>query len=383
MIYDKFNLKNSVRIRKNESKGIASFNPKYDKIDNTNIMLDIPKKEIILDQSIYNSCVGHSLVMCASLLHYRKTNKWINFDPYVVYGTKYNGQWEGEGMYPDEAIDNCINDGFFLKRDFGKEAERPEIFDIVTSFKEDNPDLVTNAKNYNFSGKAWIDNSNEAKAALKLGMPISATWMLYDSFFSDTDSSGLVHCPDIENETYLGNHQMTIIGTRNDDTYVVVNSYGENYGFKGMYFIPFNYNWIQAYAISDTIMPAKYKAEKIVLKINDPNIIIDDEIVVSDMNPIVLDDRTMIPIRLISEALGASVEWIGETLTVIIRSEEAEIVLTIGNTHYTIDGVDKEMDTEPMVLNDRTLVPIRFISEALNCEVEWDQDNLEVTIKCL
>lgn len=383
MLYQKFNLKDSVHVSKNtNSPRISSFNPKCDKINDVDIMLDLPKKQIILDQSTYNSCVGHSLVMCSSILHYKKTNKWIDFDPYMVYGTKHDGQWEGYGMYPDEAICNCINEGFFLRRDFGKVAERPEIFTMVESFKKKNPELVKNAKNYTLTGRAYLSNANEVKQALKLGMPVSAMWRLYDSFFTDTDSSGLVHCPS-EDDAYLGNHQMTIVGIRNDDTYIVVNSYGENYGFKGMYFIPFKYNFVEAYSISDTIIPAKYKAKKIVLKINDPNIIVDDKIVISDMNPVVLDDRTMIPIRIISEALGASIEWVSDSLSVIIRSEEAEIKLKIGDANYSIDGVNYKMDTEPVVLNDRTLVPIRFISEALNCDVEWDQSELKATIKCL
>ena len=384
MEYKEFNLKNSVHIAEDNENDllIASFNPKYDKITNSNIMLDIPDKQIILDQSIYNSCVGHSLVMCSSILHYRYTNKWIDFDPYVVYGTVIGNQWAGEGMYAYQAIDNCISEGFYFKRDFGIQGERPWITSEVQKFKRNNPDLVTQAANYALTGRATIRTWQDVKRALGLGMPVSATWMVYSSFYK-TGTDGVVPVPNIGRENYLGNHQMTIIGIRNDNKYIVVNSYGEAYGFKGMYFIPFDYGFAQAYSISDTLVPAKYKAKKVVMKINDPNVLVDDSFEISDVNPVIINDRTMIPVRLLTEALGASVEWIDTTRTVIVRSEEAVIKMTIGNRNYTIDGNNYVMDTEPIIVNDRTLVPIRFISEALNCDVSWDQNTQTATIVCL
>lgn len=383
MGFEKFNLLNSVHISNNdEALQISSFNPKYDKITNSNIILDIPDKQIILDQSIYNSCVGHSLAMCSSILHYRYTNKWIDFDPYVVYGTVLDDQWSGEGMYPYQAIENCINEGFYFRRDFNIQGERPWIISEVSKFKQDNPDLVKQAKEYTLSGYALISNWQNVKRALMLGMPVTASWMIYDSFF-DTGEDGIISIPNTQSEQYLGNHQMTIIGIRDDNKYIVVNSYGENYGFKGMYFIPFEYKFSQAYSISDTIIPAKYKAKEIIMKINDSNILIDGKSIISDIYPIMINDRTMIPIRLLTEALGASVEWIEQSKTIIIRSEEALIKMNIGNKKYTIDGNEYTMDIEPIIVNNRTLVPIRFISEALNCTVSWDQDTQTATIKCL
>lgn len=384
MSFKKFDLKNSVLISEKSDSDleIASFNPRYDTITNANIMLDIPDKQIVIDQTYYNSCVGHSLVTCSSILHYRHTNKWIDFDPYMVYGTVNANQWSGQGMSPVQAIDNCINEGFYFRRDFNIQGERPWITSEVEKFKKNNPDLVLQAKKYALTGRANIYNLQNVKQSLQLGMPVTATWLLYDSFFQTKDD-GVVQVPNIAKENYLGSHQMTIIGIRDDNKYIVVNSYGEGYGFKGMYFIPFNYGFIQANSVSDTIIPAKYKAKKIEITISNPNVLVDDSFKVSDVDPVVIDDRTMIPVRLLSEALGASVEWIGEEQSVIVRSEEALIKLTIGDRNYTIDGSNYVMDTEPILVNDRTLVPLRFISEALNCDVSWDQNNQKATITCL
>ena len=61
--------------------------------------------------------------------------------------------------------------------------------------------------------------------------------------------------------------------------------------------------------------------------------------------------------------------------------DDLEIKMTIGSKKYYIDGVAKTMDTEPIIdENDRTLVPVRFIGEALGCKVEWDEDTKTVTL---
>ncbi len=83
------------------------------------------------------------------------------------------------------------------------------------------------------------------------------------------------------------------------------------------------------------------------------------------------EDRTMVPIRFISEAFGAKVEWVDDTQEVKIQSDDAAIVMTVDKADYTINGDVKEMDTVPVIKNDRTFVPVRFIAEALGMNVEY------------
>ena len=362
--------------------GIASFNPRDDKIVNEEFCLPIPEKQIVIDQTVYNSCVGHSLCICESLLQYKKTNKWINFDPYVIYGTVKAGQYRGEGMYPAEPITNCTKEGFYFKRDFGIEGERPGIINTVESFKRSNPDLVKQAGDYNFSSRAAIYNSEGVKKALTLGMPVTATWFLYPSFF-ETGADGMVRIPSTSTEKMSGSHQMTIVGWRSDRRWIVINSWGDQYGFKGLYYIPFDYSFNQAFAVADDIMPTKYKAKKIELGINDDIVDIDGTNVKIDSAPVIMNDRTYLPIRVVTEALGSSVSWNQEKQEVTIRSEEAKIVLHINDKNYTVDNKPMTMDVVPIILNDRTMLPIRFIAEALNCDVEWVPEYHKVVIKCL
>jgi hypothetical protein len=84
------------------------------------------------------------------------------------------------------------------------------------------------------------------------------------------------------------------------------------------------------------------------------------------------DDRTMVEARSISEAIGGTISWDGDTETVTIEKDDSIVIMVIGETSYTLDGATKTMDTEPVIINGRTMVPVRFISEALGQTVEWD-----------
>lgn len=96
------------------------------------------------------------------------------------------------------------------------------------------------------------------------------------------------------------------------------------------------------------------------------------------VNPQIINSRTMVPLRKIFETLGADIEWYGDTQTVIATKGETKVKLQINNSVAELikRGVTKKitLDSKPVIVNDRTLVPLRFISESLEKQVAWDQD---------
>ena len=96
--------------------------------------------------------------------------------------------------------------------------------------------------------------------------------------------------------------------------------------------------------------------------------------------------RTLVPVRFPAETLGADVDWHQATQEVTIdqmASEylpEAHLVLKLGSPLLMVNGKQERMDTIPIVKNQRTLVPIRFISEYLGAEVKWWQDSKTVHV---
>ena len=107
---------------------------------------------------------------------------------------------------------------------------------------------------------------------------------------------------------------------------------------------------------------------------------LDGEVLQFDVAPRLIGGRTMVPLRAIFEALGATVEWNDETKTVTAYNEAAIVKCTIGNNTMYVNEVAKTIDVAPMVVDSRTLVPARFIAESFNCDVTWDGDTKTVYI---
>lgn len=84
-------------------------------------------------------------------------------------------------------------------------------------------------------------------------------------------------------------------------------------------------------------------------------------------------DRVQVPVRFVSEALGAKVKWDKETQTATIEMDGKTVELTVGQQEYKLNGEVKTMDTAAMLIDTRTFVPVRFVSEGLGAIVKWDQ----------
>lgn len=112
----------------------------------------------------------------------------------------------------------------------------------------------------------------------------------------------------------------------------------------------------------------------------DVRVKLNDTFLVFDVDPVILNDRTMVPMRGIFEALGAQVWWYPETREVVGYKNNHYIKLQINNETYYKNGKSALLDSPPIILSDRTLVPIRFIAESLDMEVAWDGEARIVTV---
>lgn len=99
-----------------------------------------------------------------------------------------------------------------------------------------------------------------------------------------------------------------------------------------------------------------------------------------DVPPQIINDRTMVPLRAIFEALGASVDWDDSTRTVTSSKDGITISLTVDSITMYVNGNAVTLDSPACIVDGRTLVPVRAISEAYNTDVEWDGNTRTVTI---
>lgn len=94
---------------------------------------------------------------------------------------------------------------------------------------------------------------------------------------------------------------------------------------------------------------------------------------ITEQPAIVENGTTIAPLRGIFEALGAKVEWDPDTQSITATKGDKSIFLTIGNTNATANGNRVTLDAAPKIKDGTTLVPVRFISQSLGAEVEWDE----------
>jgi hypothetical protein len=104
-----------------------------------------------------------------------------------------------------------------------------------------------------------------------------------------------------------------------------------------------------------------------------------------DVAPIIRNSRTLLPIRAIAEATGSIVSWDARTLKVTVRRKDRTVELWIGKNIARVNGKSKNIDANdyrvvPIIMNSRTILPLRFVAESLGLDVQWSDATRTVTI---
>lgn len=101
-------------------------------------------------------------------------------------------------------------------------------------------------------------------------------------------------------------------------------------------------------------------------------IMFNDQRLDCDQPPVIINGRTLVPLRVIFEALGANVSW--ENGVIVSSKGNDTIVMTIGSKLVYKNGEVSEIEVAPQIINSRTMVPVRIVAESFNCQVEWYGD---------
>jgi len=131
--------------------------------------------------------------------------------------------------------------------------------------------------------------------------------------------------------------------------------------------------------------PTPITSTTIVLQIGSKNMYVNGKLVILDSVPIVRNDRTLLPIRFVAEALGAQVGWDEAQQKVTIQDSKTKIEMWINKPTAIVNGKTVYIDPAnykvvPILVNDRTMLPVRFVSESLGAQVEWNEAQQKVTI---
>ena len=107
---------------------------------------------------------------------------------------------------------------------------------------------------------------------------------------------------------------------------------------------------------------------------------VDNITVEYDVKPIIMDDRTMVPIRKTAEVLGAEVTWDDSIKTATITFEDRIVKMTQNDPHIYINDIRLSMDTSAVNVDSRILIPVRYLAEALDASVMWDHNQRIVEV---
>jgi len=129
----------------------------------------------------------------------------------------------------------------------------------------------------------------------------------------------------------------------------------------------------QDYSIEVTYKQVRH----ISMKVGSPQMFVNGKTVSLDAPPVIVNSRTLVPLRAIAEALGADVNWNPDTRQVTVKIDDKTILLTIGNPKASVNGQTVYIDPQnpqvvPIISNSRTMVPLRFIGRNYGATVEWN-----------
>jgi len=126
----------------------------------------------------------------------------------------------------------------------------------------------------------------------------------------------------------------------------------------------------------DDVLPA----DTLWLQIGTPLLKTAEEETVLDVAPAIFDGHTLLPIRAVVEAIGGTVEWDADSRAVTLRRNGHVVILHIDETAAFVDGRISILPIAPRIVDGRTLIPLRFATEALDCKVDWNAETVEILI---
>ena len=102
--------------------------------------------------------------------------------------------------------------------------------------------------------------------------------------------------------------------------------------------------------------------------------------ILKDAQAVIQNSSTLLPVRSVSNAFGCEVDWNGDTKTVSVNKGDTQITIVIGQKELTVNDTKQSISAPAQIINGRTYVPLRALGEALDCEIHWVNDTRTVEI---
>ena len=262
----------------------------------------------VQNQGSSSMCVAFALAGIKQSHEWEERGVKTRYSPAFIYANREITDWQGEGMITRQAIKRLTKFGTCGFNDFNTIDSYTVCKNIFNQKLNELIPLALPQKTYAY---ARLKNTQEIKQCLyEFNMPILVTIDIYDSF-CNTGSNGIVSAPSGSN---LGGHAMMIIGWKKIagvEYLIILNSWGTSWGYNGLCYLNTN-----TYPLKEIWLVLDQKPEQIIdkpidilLTIGHNKIVVDGKIIEMDTAPFYHENRTFVPVRFISEALGYTVKW--------------------------------------------------------------------------
>lgn len=156
-----------------------------------------------------------------------------------------------------------------------------------------------------------------------------------------------------------------------------------------------SYCWVDGLTINDDVLSIHYGLDDLgnddgtktldltqfYPRENEISVVVDGEKIMFDQPPVSVDGRTMVPIRAVIEEMGGTVEWLPQSSSSLLKLNGNRMILTLNSKTAYYNEEEYELDVEPQAINNRTLLPLRFVAEKFGFSVGWDGDTKTVIIE--
>lgn len=211
----------------------------YSMISCSSEEIEIPKEYLldydypILNQGLIGSCVAHALSCMKSYIDGTNDNNMYSVG--FIYANRQDNDWQGTGMITREALKNLVKYGDCKKSSFPVNEEYPSIIDTLNRYGKDK--LLDEADDHKSLAYISLDKENIKEYLVKYQKPILITVRVYDNFYNANTNKGII--PAEPKGDKKGNHALLCIGY-NNDTLILINSWGDYNGDKGKYYLDIN-----------------------------------------------------------------------------------------------------------------------------------------------
>lgn len=263
----------------------------------------IPELTKIKNQGSVGACVAFALSTIKEFQECKEKTFYTEYSANFIYGNRAETDYQGEGMYPREALKRLLDYGVC------KESLMPGIWNYPAQKKLFTEEIYKDALPQKIKTYAAINTVEEVKNAVYFNGPVLIAIPVYNSF---CNCKGDLALP-VLSEQIQGYHAIVIIGYTKE-RYIIQNSWGQAWGKEGICYMPLNYPITEKWAITDLVM----RHDIIKLQIGSNIIEINGVKKEIDVAAFIKDNRTFLPVRAIAESFGAIVDWDIKTQTVTL-----------------------------------------------------------------